>query len=290
MRPGFQLGVGCLVALPVFAAQGGSGSGGPGPLALVICAPGYPGSTAEAQAVMDGFASAVARGADLAPGTLVAVYHETEAGGAARASQPDTGFVLAPLAFFLKHEAELRLVARAQAVRQGGEPNEVWSLLAGKGRVETPSSLSGWEIQSPVAYAPAFVRGPVLGGWGRLPESATLLFSGAVLTGLRKAAAGEKVAVLLDEVQSLGVAGLPLAKDLQVVTRSGPLPAYIVSTVRDRVAPPRAGAILKALLALAQRPEGAPVLANLRLSRFVPLEEGGMKQVRAAYAAANAAP
>jgi len=272
-------------ALPATAA-----AAPPAPTALVVCAPGYPGSTAEAESVMGAFAAAVAAAAGQPAGALSAEYHETEAGGLERLARPDAGVLFAPLPFFLAHEADLRLVPRAQAVMQGGEASEVYSLVAGKGKASGPASLAGWEIQGAVAYAPRFVRGPVLGGWGELPATTNIVFSGAVLSGLRRAASGEKVAVLLDRAQAAGLASLPYAGDLEVLARSAPLPAFVVATMGDRVAPARARQLVDALLALGSRPDGAAALASLRLSRFVPLDDTGLKKARGAYAAVAATP
>ena len=274
-------------ALPAAAAAAPPASAA---TALVVCAPGYPGSTADAESVMGAFTAAVAAAAGLPSGALSAEYHETEAGGLDRLARPDAGFLLAPLPFFLAHEADLHLVARAQAVMQGGEASEVYSLVAGKGKASDPASLAGWEIHSAVAYAPRFVRGPVLGGWGELPATTKLVFSGAVLSGLRRAAAGERVAVLVDRAQAAGLASLPYAGDLVVLARSLPLPSFIVATVGGRVAPARARQLVDALRDLGSRPDGAAALASLRLSRFVPLDDAGLKKARGAYAAAATTP
>jgi hypothetical protein len=274
-------------ALPATAA---TAPPAPTTTALVVCAPGYAGSTAEAESVMGAFAAAVAAAAGQPPGALAAEYHETEAGGLERLARPDAGFLFAPLPFFLAHEADLHLVARAQAVMQGGEASEVYSLVAGKGKASGPASLAGWEIQGAVGYAPRFVRGPVLGGWGELPATTKIVFSGAVLSGLRRAAAGEKVAVLLDRAQAAGLASLPYAGDLVVLARSLPLPAFVVATVRNGVAPARARQLVDALRRLGSRPDGADALASLRLSRFVPLDDAGLRKARAAYAAVAATP
>jgi hypothetical protein len=268
------------VALAVAAASPRSG-----PTTLVVCAPGYPGSTAEAASVMRAFADAVAAAARQPRGALAAEYYETESGGEERLARPDAGFVLAPLAFFLEHEAPLRLTARAQAATEGGQTAEEYALVAGKGKLAGPAALGGWEILGTVGYAPRFVRGPVLGGWGELPATVKVTFSGAVLSGLRRSAAGEKVAVVLDRAQAAGLASLPYAGDLEVVARSRPLPAFIVATVGDRVAAARAAEITKALLGLASRPAGAAALADMRLARFVPVDDAGLGKARRAYAA-----
>src|SRR5437868_9354449 len=99
---------------------------------LVVCAPGYPGSTAEAQPAMDALAKALDGGA------LTAVYEETEAGGLRRLAGRGASVLLAPLPFFLAHERDCKLVARLSAVRSGGEALERWTLVTGK---DHPASL-----------------------------------------------------------------------------------------------------------------------------------------------------
>src|SRR5688572_25109398 len=73
------------------------------PTALVACAPGYPGTTAEAQGAMDTFASALARAAQWPEGSVSAVYYPGEADGLARLDKPDAGVALVPLPFYLAH-------------------------------------------------------------------------------------------------------------------------------------------------------------------------------------------
>jgi hypothetical protein len=289
MRSGQALTMAVLVAAR-FAAPASAAAAGSSPTTIVVCAPGYPGSTAEAASVMDAFADAVAAAAGQPHGAFAAEYHETEAGGMDRLARPDAEVLIAPLPFFLEHEAGLRLAARAQAVLAGSESSEQYALVAGKGKLTGPSALGGWEILSTVGYAPRFVRGPVLGDWGDLPATTKITLSGSLLSALRRAAAGEKVAVLLDRAQASGLASLPSAGDLEVVTRSAPLPAIVVATVGDRVPAPRAGVITNALLGLASSPDGAAALATLLLARFAPLDDAGLAKARRAWAAAPAKP
>jgi hypothetical protein len=255
-------------------------------LAIVACAPGYPGSTSEAQPTLDAFAVAVANVSGLGRGALSAVYYESEAPGVERLGQPDAAFALVPLPFFLKHETALKLVASVQAVPQGGASTEVWSLVAGKGRVSGPAALDGWELVSLAGYAPSFVRGSALGAWGKVPASARVAASGAVLSALHKAALGEKVAVLLDGAQAAAVDSLPFAADLEVVTRSAPMPAVVFCAVSGRGGPLRERAIVKALLELEARPAGAAAVSALRLQGFEPVDQASLTRARKAYAAA----
>jgi hypothetical protein len=260
------------------------------PVAFVACAPGYPGSTLEAQPVMDAFAAALAEATGWARGSVHAEYHEDEGHGLERLAGLDAGFALVPLPFFLKHEARLKLVAQAQAVAEGGRSEEIWALVAAKGKLTSAAGLDGWEVLSSAAYAPRFVRGTVLGSWGLVPASARLVTSGAVLSGLRRASTGEAVALVLDRAETAALPSLPFASELEVVTRSAPVPANLVCSVAGRVSAARVEEVKKALLGLARGPSGAAALAAMRTERFVALDRDGLARARAAYLAAKDPP
>jgi hypothetical protein len=252
-------------------------------LQLVVCAPGYPGSTVEAQPAMDALAKAVAAAAGWQDGELAAVYFETEKAGLARLAEPDTALALVPLTFWLKHRDALKLVPHLQAIREGGEAAESWSLVAAKGAVSGPSGLAGFDLLSLAGYAPRFVRGPALGSWGELPADVKIVFSGAVLSGLRKAAAGEKVALLLDRAQAAALPTLPMAQQLEVVASSPPLPVSVLCALGDRLPAARLKALLKAVPGLGATPAGAEALAGVRLARFVAADKKALRSAQDAY-------
>lgn len=249
---------------------------------LVVCAPGYPGTTAQAQPSMDSFARAAEKAAGWAAGDLGAVYHEDEEAGLARLGDADAALALVPLPFFLKHGEGLSLRPRLQVVQETGA-EEVWSLVAARGRVSTPASLEGWEVIGTPAYAPRFVRGPVLGAWGALPASASITFTARPLSALRRAASGETVAVILDRAQTEALPSLPFAADLEIVARSGPLPGVLLCSVGDRISDARAGALVAGLLRLHEAESGAEVLASLRMTRFEEVDLQALARAREAF-------
>ena len=260
------------------------------PPTVVACAPGYPGSTKEAQPTMDAFAAALGERAALGRGGLAAVYHEVEAAGVTRLGKPDAAFALVPLSFFLAHEKELGLHALAQAVRKGGEAGESWSLVAGKGMLARPSALEGWQLVSLSAYAPRFVKGTALGAWGPVPPGTKLVPSGAVLSALRKASAGEKVAVLLDGDQAKALGTLPFAGKLETVYRSPLVPSSVFCSVAARVPKVLQKAVVDALLSLGESPAGTAALEGIRVTRFVAVDEAGLAGAHRAYAAVPESP
>jgi hypothetical protein len=255
-------------------------------LTMVVCAPGYPGSTAEAQPAMDGFAAAVIAAVGWGGDGFGAEYFETEEAGVARIAASDVGLGLVTLPFFLEHSRTLDLRAEMLAVPSGRSALEPWTLVAGKGLVSGPGDLDGWQLMSLAGHSEAFVRGPALADWGELPATVTVTFSGAVLSSLRKAARGEKVAVLLDAEQAGALDRLPFAGDLEIVHRSPPLPVSVVCFVGDRTNPEKKAALKRALAGLADRPEAAEAMAGVRLERFDPLDAAAFERATAAFDAA----
>ncbi len=254
---------------------------------IVFCSPGSPGTTEEAQGAMDAFAAATAGKAGLPAAALGATYAASEDAGIARLRAPDAALAIVSLPFLLKHEKALALRAELQAVVQGGAASEHWSLVARKGRVTSPAALDGFTLVSSAGFAPGFVRGAALGGWGKLPASVKIVQSAAVLSALRRAAAGEAVAVLLDGAQSAALPTLQFAADLEVVARSPELPSGVVAAVGRRLPAARRAKLGAALRALPSDPAGAEALAGIRLSGFAPLDPKPLAAARRAHAEAS---
>ncbi len=246
---------------------------------VVACAPGYPGTRAEAQPHMDAFAAALARAARWPEGSIAAVYEPVEKAGLARLSRPDAAIALVPLPFVVKHGEALKLAPRLVVATQGGAPMETWTLVAKKGRVSRPVDLAGFTVSSIAGYSPAFVRG-ALATWGRLPDDAKVAESTQVLSALRRTASGADLAVLLDAAQAAALPSLPFAWDLEVVARSQPLPSAFVATVGARLSAARWNALEGALAALPSDPQGAAALEGIRMTRFVPADAAALSAVR----------
>jgi len=250
---------------------------------MVFCAPGYPGSTAEAQPAMEGLAVAVTTAVGWDRNELGVEYFETEDGGVARFGASDVGLGVVTLPFFLEHRDELGLQPEMLAVPTGRQAEEPWSLVAGKGAVRQSEDLDGWQLISLAGHSETFVRGPALGDWGELPQTLTITFSGAVLSSLRKAARGEKIVVLLDAEQAGALDRLPFADDLEIVHRSPPLPVSVMCFVGDRVSAEKKAELMGALAGLAERPEAAEAMAGVRLERFEPVDNEALEQAETAF-------
>lgn len=243
---------------------------------LVVCAPGYPGSTTEAQPAMDALARSLAAAARLPPASVAAVYQETAPGCLRRLAEKDAALLLSTLPFYLDHEQDLRLVPRLVAAPKDGEPVERWTLVTGKDHLP---SLAGYTVQSTAGYSPRFVRAaaPVL------PAEVEIVASSAVLSALRRAANGEKLAVLLDGAQSAALGKLPFAASLAVVETSAALPVTVVATVDKRIDEQRWKTLQAALRALSGDPAAREALDGVQMSAFVPLDGKALAAAQTAY-------
>jgi hypothetical protein len=264
------------------APAAATGDAAPAPYTLVVCAPGSPGTTEAARPRMDAFAAAVSARA----GTrIAAAYEPSEDECVARLGSAALGLVSLP--FFLAHEHELGLVPRLQVVAKGQPALERWALVGPRGRISGPGALAGYTIVSSAAFAPAFIRGVVLGGFGAIPADAKLVQSTSVLSALRRAASGEAVAVVLDGTQQAQLGSLPFASRLQVVAQSPPVAAGVVVTVDARVPGGTWRGIERALIGLASDRAAAAVLDAIEVARFEPVDGGGLAQARRAFAGAR---
>ena len=170
---------------------------------LVFCAPGYPGGAGDAQPLVDQFVGAAAAASGWPAGSLAAIYDPTEEGGLAKLRQADAVLAFVPYPFFVEHGAQLHLTPLVQADVTDVGPQQRWTLVAKSGRVTDPKSMAGYTLLSAAGYAPDFVRHSALQGWA-LPADVKIEASGQILSALRRAAAGEPVAVLLDQTRGGG--------------------------------------------------------------------------------------
>jgi hypothetical protein len=237
---------------------------------LVFCAPGYPGGAGDAQPLVDQFANAAASASGWPAGSLSAVYDPTEEGGLAKLGQTDAVLTFVPYPFYVQHAAQLHLTPLVQADVVDTGPQQRWTLVAKTGRITGPASMSGYTLLSSAGYAPEFVRHAALDGFA-LPADVKIEPTGQVLSALRRAAAGEPVAVLLDQSQAAALPSLPFAAELKTVTQSAELPVALVAVVDSRVPAARARAMQNGLLKISHDSAGADSLAPLRLRGFVPL-------------------
>ena len=252
--------------------------------ALVFCAPGYPGTTEEAQTRMDEIAVSLTELSGWPKDRLSATYFPQEKAGLARLAEADAALALVPLPFFLLHQSELKLTPRLAVVQKGLEATQAWTLVAKKGAVKSPADLES--IFSTAGYAPDFVTKTALAGYA-LPASVKVTTGGQVLSALRKAASGNgKQAVLVDAEQAASLASLPFGADLEVVFTVPKLPVAVVASVGTKLNAADWKALAASFPKLSTTPRGAAALEGVRLTGFVALDEAALAAATKSYGGA----
>ncbi len=256
------------------------------PRRIVLCAPGYPGSTAEAQPTMDVFAQALSLAASRPAGSLTASYFETVEGGLSALQAPEAAYALVTLPFFLEFGDRLSLSPRLRAVELAAA-SEQWTLVARAGTLSGPAALAGWELTGGPCFSPAFCKGPALGAWATPPDTVRVTPAARIVTALRRSAAGEQVCVLLNQEQTGSLRTLPFASGLAAVTSSSPMPGSVFCVVGTRAGRADAAVVLDALTRLDKSDAGQQVLEAMRLSHFELLDTGELEPIRKRFSAAG---
>jgi hypothetical protein len=245
---------------------------------LVFCSPGSPGDTAQAGPTMEQLARAIETSGGLPKGSVSAEYHESETAGIGAMRAAGTLLAAVPVPFFVEHGKDLGLEPRLSIAPGSGQP-ERFVLVARKGSIARPADLEGWEVTGTIGYADGFVRGAFAKGFGPIPDGARIAFNAAPLQALRRAAAGDKIAVVLDSTQSASLASLPFGADLAILARSEPLPAGVVCALKASPGGKTAAAILKGLERLPKLPAGKEALAAIRVQRFEPIDAAAVARL-----------
>jgi len=262
------------LALALFWLAGSATVAAADPLTLVAWAPGYPGTTEQAQPSMDEFARGVATAAGWAPEEFRAVYYPKVEEGRRHLAAGDAALAIVPLPVYLEFGEALNLRPLMRVFQQGGD-EETWSLVAHKAALHAASDLSGWSLQGHAGFSPRFVT-RALAGWGALPDDVEIGFNARVLSVLRKAAQGEKVAALLDRDQAAALERLPFAADLEIVAVSVPMISSLLCAVGEGLPEIRERELVNALQALDGSTLGDELLAAIQVVRFDTLGEGAL--------------
>src|SRR5215469_14905502 len=96
---------------------------------LVFCAPGYPGTSGDAQPLVDDFANAAAAAAKWPAGSLTAVYDSSEQGDLTRLAAPEAALAFVPYPFLVQHGKSLHLQPLVQADVTGVGTQQRWTLV-----------------------------------------------------------------------------------------------------------------------------------------------------------------
>ena len=252
-------------------------------VALVIVNPGGPDGGAEGDKLATQLADHLAAAAGIEANELEGAYFGQLAPAVAYLKRHPDAFVLGGLGIYLAQRQALRLVPLARLVGGSGAAEE-FSVLVRKGRYASLQDLRGKTLLGSVLaddqrYVDRFVFGGKLAAreWFRCTPS------DRPLSALRKLAADEVDAVLVNRVQAEALKTMPLAEKLHAIHGSGPVPTVglmMASTRRTRALRDR---VVQAVAKLCGTEQGAPVCRTYGITGFEPMKEDALGEAIKKY-------
>jgi len=249
----------------------------------VIVNPGGPDGGAEGDKLAAQLADHLAAAAGIEPSEIEGAYFGQLVPAVAYLKRHPDAFVLGGLGIYLVQRKALGLVPLARLVGARGAEEEFFVLVR-KGRYASLQELRGKTLLGSVLaddqrYVDRFVFDGKLSAreWFRCTPS------DRPLSALRKLAADEVDAVLVNRVQAEALKMTPLAEKLQAIHGSGPVPTVglmMASTRRTRALRDR---VVQAVAKLCGTEQGAPVCQTYGISGFEPIKEDALGEAVKKY-------
>jgi len=275
-RTGFLLAVAAMLLSPPTSGEGAKPARG-----ILFWSPYSAGSSEQASATMDAFARYVEKGAKWPAGSASAAYVNSVEGGPPAIAATRPGFLIVPVPIFLRYHEENDWTPLRIVVTDSGDAQR-YTLFGPPG--SSLEALAGAPLEGETVYDPAFVGGVVLdrARFDLVPHA-----TARTLSAVRRAAKGEKVAVLLDESGRAGLATLPQGTTLAKLAESPWMPAGIVVATPAASADDRAS--LGAALDRAGKDQNASeLLKTMKMRRFEEVASKLLAELQARYQRATA--
>ena len=190
---------------------------------VLLCCPGGPGSTADAQPIVDRFLTKLSAlaGWDSAKGSY---YNNMKACEGEMKASPSV--VMVPLDIYLKERAAWKL--QPAAVLTNKETSGSYHLVANKGT--TLASLAGKTVATALKTDPQFLSRVAFDGKVDV-AGFTLSSTRSAFKAIKNVVKGKADAVILDDVQYNSLKGEKWAEGLEAVVSGPSLPGAIVAGV-----------------------------------------------------------
>lgn len=191
---------------------------------FVIIQPGQPGTSEDAQPVMDAFASYVQD--KLGQGVTVHGHYFNQIDPAeAFLASNRPGWGIVQLGYYLAHVDNTCMTPLASTL-PGGADSDIWRLVVAKDGPEQWQALQG-TVSGTMLFEPS-IAARLLFGKSEAELPFVLAGTSRPLRALRGVLRGKGGAVVLDKPQYDAVQALSLASKLKVLTTSEPLPTSAV--------------------------------------------------------------
>jgi ABC-type phosphate/phosphonate transport system substrate-binding protein len=246
------------------------------PRDVLVCDPGKPGTTKQAEATMATLARGVEGAGGLPPGSMRFTYIPDAKEAAAFLAKEKPGFAIISPALYLAWKKDRPLTPIAQSEREGKTTIRYLVLVGKSSPVKMLADLAGQTIVTTHADDPGFTARVILGG---ALEDPVFEQTKSLRRGAMDVTAGKKGALLVDEHEH---AMIPkeVRDQFRTVHTSEPVPGAVVVAFADAPAADRE-AVARGLLGLSGTKEGKEILKAIWSTGFKPPDKATFERLEA---------
>lgn len=278
-----------VIAIALLAATGlqaaptkARGAKDSGKIGMVIVYAGGPDSP-EVKKLIDQLLTYVAQQTGIDPANMTGAYFNDAKATLDHLKANRDSFILGSLGLYLSQRKALSLLPLAK-LRYAGDGEERYYLMVRKGRYHAIEELKGKTLSGNTLFEDhRFLSRVVFGGRLDVPTYFDLKPTGRPLSAVKKVAADEMDAVLLNQVQYESLVRIPLADKVETIFTSEPMPPLgfmVLDTPKTR---PVKDKVLKAVTDMCASTDGKAVCNNFGISGFDPLQPGVLDAVTRKY-------
>jgi hypothetical protein len=229
---------------------------------MVLCMPGFPGTTAQAQPFVDKMLRHLESKMGFDKQSLSGVYLPDGNQGVARLEKDKPGLALVgPSVYAGQHSVfGMKVIAKVEV---NGRGDEVYSVVTRKDGPGTLKALAGKKVSGVVVHDEKYVYNVLLDK-AIDPGGLTLVSQKRPLKSLRDVASGKADAAIIDQAVKQHMGDLDIAADLRIIHTAQPVPAPAVVVMGQGAK--QAKAFKKALVGMCRTPDGKGLCQTLTLS------------------------
>ena len=246
---------------------------------MLLCLPGFPGTSIQAQPYIDKVLRHLESKMDWPALSMKGVYIPDGPLALKKLSAKKPGIALVgPSIYASQHKAfKMKVIAKVEV---NGQAQQTYSVVTKKGGPKTLKELAGKTLKGTVVYDTSYIYNILLNG--EIPKGALKLENvKRPLGALRDVARGKTDGAIISQEVKNHMKELPFASDLQVIYTSKPVPPPAVVVMGDGVK--HAGKLAKILVGMCQRPDGKELCKTLTISSIKAASDADFKEFLTAY-------
>ena len=256
-------------------------------LAVMVCAPGGPGSTEEAVPRLEKFFDLVEKLAGWPADRVAARYLNTTDGCAAYLKEKKPQVAILSLGMFLADGTKLAAEPLLEVIPVGGGEQR-YHVVVEKDPATDLKGLAGKTLAGDALDDVRFLSRVVFAGAVDAKMHFTLKTTRTALRGIKLVHGGKSDAVLLDSRSLAELKKLPFGGDMRTVFTSEPIPGWPLvalgdAKAGDRLAKADRAALLGAFQKVCVEPDAKALCDEMRIGTLREVKAATYEKVRALY-------